>query len=159
MSQNRPGGVFSGLRMGGTFFDSLDNNKKNSVGWCLARALTYTYRGGTGKGAGWPHWGNEGDAIHPVQDRWQWLLWRRLSDQIVSQRGRCCHQASSSGQTIQGELWTPHSLTLVTNRWQNRELQIMRIVRHPNIVELKAFYYSNGERVCGPSKFVFCCEC
>src|SRR6201996_5566749 len=25
----------------------------------------------------------------------------------------------------------------------------MRIVRHPNIVELKAFYYSNGERVCG----------
>lgn len=32
---------------------------------------------------------------------------------------------------------------------QNRELQIMRIVRHPNIVELKAFYYSNGERVGG----------
>lgn len=31
---------------------------------------------------------------------------------------------------------------------QNRELQIMRIVRHPNIVQLKAFYYSNGERVC-----------
>jgi glycogen synthase kinase 3 beta len=27
----------------------------------------------------------------------------------------------------------------------------MRIVRHPNIVELKAFYYSNGDRVCaGP---------
>lgn len=24
----------------------------------------------------------------------------------------------------------------------------MRIVRHPNIVELKAFYYSNGDRVC-----------
>lgn len=32
-------------------------------------------------------------------------------------------------------------------RSQNRELQIMRIVRHPNIVQLKAFYYSNGERV------------
>lgn len=30
---------------------------------------------------------------------------------------------------------------------QNRELQIMRIVRHPNIVELKAYYYSNGDRV------------
>ncbi|KAI9672099.1 MAG: regulator of ime2 [Alyxoria varia] len=28
----------------------------------------------------------------------------------------------------------------------NRELQIMRIVRHPNVVELKAFYYSNGDR-------------
>jgi len=26
----------------------------------------------------------------------------------------------------------------------------MRIVRHPNIVQLKAFYYSNGERVCDP---------
>lgn len=26
----------------------------------------------------------------------------------------------------------------------------MRIVRHPNIVELKAFYYSNGERVSMP---------
>jgi len=35
---------------------------------------------------------------------------------------------------------------------QNRELQIMRIVRHPNIVQLKAFYYSNGERVrCFPT--------
>lgn len=36
---------------------------------------------------------------------------------------------------------------------QNRELQIMRIVRHPNIVELKAFYYSNGDRVCRPVPF------
>lgn len=34
---------------------------------------------------------------------------------------------------------------------QNRELQIMRIVRHPNIVQLKAFFYNNGERVCLPS--------
>ena len=29
----------------------------------------------------------------------------------------------------------------------------MRIVRHPNIVELKAFYYSNGDRVCTPPPF------
>ena len=35
---------------------------------------------------------------------------------------------------------------------QNRELQIMRIVRHPNIVELKAFYYSNGDRVGPPGR-------
>ena len=28
----------------------------------------------------------------------------------------------------------------------------MRIVRHPNIVELKAFYYSNGERVSPPKE-------
>jgi len=36
---------------------------------------------------------------------------------------------------------------LQDKRFKNRELQIMRIVRHPNIVELKAFYYSNGDRV------------
>ncbi|KAK6529606.1 regulator of ime2 [Arthrobotrys megalospora] len=35
---------------------------------------------------------------------------------------------------------------LQDKRFKNRELQIMRIVRHPNIVELKAFYYSNGDR-------------
>ena len=29
----------------------------------------------------------------------------------------------------------------------------MRIVSHPNIVELKAFYYSNGERVSEPTEF------
>ena len=28
---------------------------------------------------------------------------------------------------------------------QNRELQIMRLVSHPNVVDLKAFFYSNGE--------------
>lgn len=30
---------------------------------------------------------------------------------------------------------------------QNRELQIMRIVAHPNVVDLRAFFYSNGDRV------------
>ncbi|KAF3042137.1 regulator of ime2 [Didymella heteroderae] len=35
---------------------------------------------------------------------------------------------------------------LQDKRFKNRELQIMRIVRHPNIVELKAFFYNNGER-------------
>lgn len=41
----------------------------------------------------------------------------------------------------------PPPTWVVTDDVQNRELQIMRIVRHPNIVELKAFYYSNGDRV------------
>lgn len=40
-----------------------------------------------------------------------------------------------------------YSSIFKTDPAQNRELQIMRIVRHPNIVELKAFYYSNGDRV------------
>lgn len=30
---------------------------------------------------------------------------------------------------------------------QNRELQIMRIVKHPNVVDLRAFFYSNGDKV------------
>lgn len=30
----------------------------------------------------------------------------------------------------------------------------MRIVRHPNIVHLKAFYYSNGERVSSIKMFM-----
>jgi glycogen synthase kinase 3 beta len=30
---------------------------------------------------------------------------------------------------------------------QNRELQIMRLVSHPNVVDLKAFFYSNGDKV------------
>lgn len=30
---------------------------------------------------------------------------------------------------------------------QNRELQIMRLVAHPNVVDLKAFFYSNGDKV------------
>ena len=49
-------------------------------------------------------------------------------------------------------LWVPGTLA---DPGQNRELQIMRIVRHPNIVELKAFYYSNGERVRTPPMGTF----
>lgn len=30
---------------------------------------------------------------------------------------------------------------------QNRELQIMRLVKHPNVVNLRAFFYSNGDKV------------
>ncbi|KAI9331877.1 kinase-like domain-containing protein [Obelidium mucronatum] len=35
---------------------------------------------------------------------------------------------------------------LQDKRFKNRELQIMRLVGHPNIVGLKAFFYSNGEK-------------
>ena len=48
---------------------------------------------------------------------------------------------------LRTRLWW--DLCWTANFSQNRELQIMRIVRHPNIVELKAFFYNNGERVCG----------
>ncbi|KAJ3110245.1 regulator of ime2 [Phlyctochytrium bullatum] len=35
---------------------------------------------------------------------------------------------------------------LQDKRFKNRELQIMRLVSHPNIVALRAFFYSNGEK-------------
>ncbi|KIY51135.1 Pkinase-domain-containing protein [Fistulina hepatica ATCC 64428] len=35
---------------------------------------------------------------------------------------------------------------LQDKRFKNRELQIMRLVTHPNVVELKAFFYTNGEK-------------
>ncbi|KZT66704.1 Pkinase-domain-containing protein [Daedalea quercina L-15889] len=35
---------------------------------------------------------------------------------------------------------------LQDKRFKNRELQIMRLVTHPNVVDLKAFFYSNGEK-------------
>lgn len=36
---------------------------------------------------------------------------------------------------------------LQDKRFKNRELQIMRLVSHPNVVDLKAFFYSNGDKV------------
>jgi serine/threonine protein kinase len=39
------------------------------------------------------------------------------------------------------------SATIVLILFQNRELQIMRLVSHPNVVDLKAFFYSNGDKV------------
>lgn len=35
---------------------------------------------------------------------------------------------------------------LQDKRFKNRELQIMRLVSHPNVVDLRAFFYSNGDK-------------
>jgi len=35
---------------------------------------------------------------------------------------------------------------LQDKRFKNRELQIMRLVSHPNVVELRNFFYSNGDK-------------
>jgi len=35
---------------------------------------------------------------------------------------------------------------LQDKRFKNRELQIMRLVKHPNVVDLRSFFYSNGEK-------------
>ena len=89
-----------------------------------------------------------------MQNSGKWILWGGFSDQDFSKRRGCSHQKGPPGQTLQGGLhplpvpWLSHiRFESSAELLQNRELQIMRIVRHPNIVELKAFYYSNGERV------------
>lgn len=41
---------------------------------------------------------------------------------------------------------SPPSAVLTRAR-QNRELQIMRLVSHPNVVDLRSFFYSNGDKV------------
>ncbi|KAG8855151.1 regulator of ime2 [Tulasnella sp. 330] len=35
---------------------------------------------------------------------------------------------------------------LQDKRFKNRELQIMRLLSHPNVVDLRAFFYSNGDK-------------
>jgi glycogen synthase kinase 3 beta len=35
---------------------------------------------------------------------------------------------------------------LQDKKFKNRELQIMRLVSHPNVVDLRAFFYTNGEK-------------
>jgi len=57
--------------------------------------------------------------------------------EAVALRRRCCHQARAAGQALQGvyHQWPRAMLPVTfTNSPQNRELQVMRIVRHPNIV-------------------------
>lgn len=43
---------------------------------------------------------------------------------------------------------------LQDKRFKNRELQIMRLVSHPNVVDLKAFFYSNGDKASLPDRAV-----
>ena len=107
-------------------------------------------RGHPREGSRWPDWRNQGDAVHAMQDCREWLIRSCVSDKAVSHRGGCGHQKSLARQALQGMPLVEeqkHSVKPGADHNKNRELQIMRIVRHPNIVELKAFYYSNGERV------------
>ncbi|EXJ80365.1 CMGC/GSK protein kinase [Capronia coronata CBS 617.96] len=102
MSQNRPGGVFSGLRMGEVVREKVQDGLTGET-----REMQYTQCKIVGNG----------------------------SFGVVFQT-----KLSPSGEDA------AIKRVLQDKRFKNRELQIMRIVRHPNIVELKAFYYSNGER-------------
>ncbi|RMZ86958.1 hypothetical protein DV736_g5819, partial [Chaetothyriales sp. CBS 134916] len=102
MSQTRPGGVFSGLRMGEVIREKVQDGLTGEQ-----REIQYTQCKIVGNG----------------------------SFGVVFQT-----KLSPSGEDA------AIKRVLQDKRFKNRELQIMRIVRHPNIVELKAFYYSNGER-------------
>lgn len=152
---NRPAG-FTSLRMGGKTLKSLTLLKLHGLACpvprrCFWSAADHFHRSYSRKGAGWSHRRDKRDAIHPVQDRGQRLLWCCLPDQTRPEWRRCRYQTCAPRQALQG-VFLPsrlNSACCVLTIAQNRELQIMRIVRHPNIVELKAFYYSNGERVSG----------
>ncbi|KPI42396.1 Protein kinase gsk3 [Cyphellophora attinorum] len=102
MSSNRPGGVFSGLRMGEVVREKVQDGLTGET-----KEIQYTQCKIVGNG----------------------------SFGVVFQT-----KLSPSGEDA------AIKRVLQDKRFKNRELQIMRIVRHPNIVELKAFYYSNGER-------------
>lgn len=114
MSQNRPGGVFSGLRMGG-MYSLLSEQQHNPCIRLGARALTYTFRGGTRKGARWSHGRDERDAVHTVQDCRQRIIRSGLSNKALSQRRGCCNQASASRQAVQGMLKSVLLNTLAAN--------------------------------------------
>jgi hypothetical protein len=91
----------------------------------------------------------------------QRLIRRRVPSDGRRDRRNRCYQKGSARQEVQSEylaravhvlatplgLLTDTPLVLV----QNRELQIMRQLEHPNIVPLKHCFYSNGEKVCFPT--------
>jgi len=55
-------------------------------------------------------------------------------------------QAKLTGAGSQDGMDIAIKKVLQDKRFKNRELQIMRLVSHPNVVDLKAFFYSNGEK-------------
>jgi glycogen synthase kinase 3 beta len=51
-------------------------------------------------------------------------------------------------------VYRPSPWSLLSSPFQNRELQIMRLVSHPNVVDLRAFFYSNGDKVGHSSSYL-----
>jgi glycogen synthase kinase 3 beta len=76
------------------------------------------------------------------------LIGRRIEEGGWVRRPRIgnCDQEGVAGQAFQGG-WDTISTVSELIVVQNRELQIMRLVAHPNVVDLKAFFYSNGDKV------------
>jgi serine/threonine protein kinase len=59
---------------------------------------------------------------------------------------RCSHQESVARQTLQGQLGIGDCQGITIACLKNRELQIMRRLDHRNVVKLKYFFYSAGDK-------------
>ncbi|KAJ3064833.1 regulator of ime2 [Podochytrium sp. JEL0797] len=66
----------------------------------------------------------------------------KILDSSVSKASLSNIKSEAEGVTVPGAI----KKVLQDKRFKNRELQIMRMVGHPNIVGLRAFFYSNGEK-------------
>jgi glycogen synthase kinase 3 beta len=138
MSQNRPG-VFSNLRMGGKKLPNAEFNCSKNI---TQEPVELT--------------ASLSDHAEVVREKVQDGLTGETKEISYSQ---CKIVGNGSfGVVFQTKMMPSGEdaaikRVLQDKRFKNRELQIMRIVRHPNIVELKAFYYSNGERVCDSPVF------
>ena len=62
-----------------------------------------------------------------------------------------------SSANVKLKLFVPMKNNLFLCMFQNRELQIMRKLEHQNIVKLKYFFYSSGEKVGKNVCIVFLC--
>ncbi|KAJ3060268.1 regulator of ime2 [Podochytrium sp. JEL0797] len=66
----------------------------------------------------------------------------KILDSSVSKGNLSTSKSNAESMTVPGAI----KKVLQDKRFKNRELQIMRMVGHPNIVGLRAFFYSNGEK-------------
>ena len=67
------------------------------------------------------------------------------------------NQEGLAGQAVQGGIRASSSTCPADpGSAKNRELQIMRLVGHPNVVDLKAYFYSNGDKVGRSIKSTHC---
>lgn len=141
MSSHRPN-AFNSLRMGGKFCYAVPNNNHaaNMVCQRSSARKSKTVSQARPRTCNTRNARLSATALSVLSFRLNSLLPAKMQPSSGSYKTRGSRYAGVSSQR-----WPFTQTTHIC--LQNRELQIMRIVRHPNIVQLKAFYYSNGERV------------
>ncbi|KAN0061928.1 glycogen synthase kinase 3 [Thecaphora frezii] len=65
---------------------------------------------------------------------------------LVEGAGSSQDQGAAAGTSKDQQEDVAIKKVLQDKRFKNRELQIMRIVKHPNVCDLRAFFYSNGDK-------------